>query len=246
MRMSPVPQASVGADTLVVAIGDIHGCLDRLTKLHQRIEDAAARSKATHRRIVYLGDYIDRGPDSRGVIDSLVERPPEGFEPVFLKGNHEQAMLEFLGGGPGGTWLLNGGAAACRSYGVEVEDLPRAIESENAKKLRRRLHSTVPASHRAFLAGLKLAHREGDYLFVHAGVRPGVGLEEQEPTDLLWIRGPFLESDEDFGAIVVHGHTPTKRAEIRPNRIGIDTGACYGGALTALMLEGERRSFLET
>ena len=228
--------------TRLYAIGDIHGRLDLLTELERRIADDAASSGAARNVIVYLGDYLDRGGQSREVVERLIERPLSGFERVLLLGNHEDSMLQFLVDvqiGP--AWLGFGGAATLLSYGIKPpvsdRDLVRAQEELRAK---------LPERHLAFLRGLKLNHVEGDYYFVHAGIRPGVPLDAQRPSDLLWIRDEFLHSRQDYGKIIVHGHTITETPEIKRNRIGIDTGAFASGLLTCLVLQGEAWSFLQT
>jgi len=241
--MTATGRPNVGHDTLVVAVGDLHGCLDQLRALGPMILAAAAAERASRRVLVYLGDYVDRGPDSRGVIAALLDDPLPTFATVHLKGNHEDLMHAFLVGAPAWPWLMNGGVETCVSYGVEPPEISR-IGGGDAE-LRARLLERIPPEHLEFLERLTLTHREGDYLFVHAGIRPGVALDTQAPRDLLWIRDLFLASEEDFGAVVVHGHTPTRAPQERANRIGIDTGACYGGALTALVLAGARRRFLQ-
>jgi serine/threonine protein phosphatase 1 len=233
--------------TRVYAIGDIHGRADLLDQLLDRICQDARLSRAGRRVLVFLGDYIDRGPASRQVIERVIAGPPSGpgwagFHWVGLRGNHEDAMLRFLDDPRAGpVWLMNGGTAMIDSYAggdaaLDMDDMPRLQE-----RLRRRL----PEEHRAFLAGLPLSHVEGDYFFAHAGVRPGIPLDRQDPEDLMWIRQAFLGSSADFGKVVVHGHTITPVPEIRSNRIGIDTGAYRTGRLTALVLEGAERRFLE-
>ncbi len=195
--------------------------------------------------MVYLGDYIDRGPDSRGVLELLIGEPLAGFESVHLLGNHEAFLLGFLDGEDlASVWLMNGGDATLRSYGLDVAALNGPGPGGDPPALRAALIPAVPAAHRAFLDGLALSHVEGDYFFVHAGVRPGVPLGRQGEHDLLWIREPFLSSAADHGKVVVHGHSTTAEVELRSNRIGIDTGVCYGGKLTALVLEGEQHRFL--
>ena len=229
---------------MVYAIGDIHGEAGRLDKLHALIlADADARD-AERRVAVYVGDYVDRGPDSAGVIDRLTGDPLPGFEFVFLMGNHEEFLLQFLETADmTDGWFLNGGVATLESYGVD----PRGGASgfSNPRELRDRFAANLPDAHERFLKSLELHHVEGNYLFVHAGIRPGCALEDQSQSDLLWIRGEFLESDADHTYVVVHGHTPRDAPETRPNRIGIDTGVCYGGPLTALVLQGRERAFLQ-
>ena len=237
--------AEVPAGSRIYAVGDIHGCLDLLRELHEVITDDAVRHAGKRLMLVYLGDYVDRGGQSFEVIDALVHEPLPGFEIVHLKGNHEDLMLRFIEHGEyGETWLFNGGGATLTSYGLDGfghfgagADLPT---------LRRELENALPASHWAFLGGLSLTHREGDYLFVHAGLRPGVPLDQQTEKDLVWIREPFLGADEDFGCVVVHGHTPSFAPVVRPNRVCIDTHAYASGTLTCLVLEGAKRTFLHT
>lgn len=230
----------------VYAVGDIHGRADLLTELHDQIRDdygsASACELAT---VVYLGDYVDRGTESREVIDLLLDQPLTGMEAVYLKGNHEEAMLRFLSNPAiGPQWFGFGGEATVISYGVTAP----AISDERAyyAELSQQLRASLPERHRSFLEQLRLLHRAGDYLFVHAGIRPGCPIEDQDPDDLLWIRGDFLNSREDHGVMVVHGHTPTARPDVRRNRIGIDTGAFASGALTCLVLEGRSKRFLST
>jgi len=230
---------------LVYAIGDIHGRADLLALLLAEITSDAASSKDAERRtLVFLGDYIDRGHDSRRVIDMVLGELPKGFDAHFLKGNHEAIMLDFLAD-PSylGQWLANGADATFRSYGMDVAELIR--KGATPETWRRAFLASLPEAHRDFFDTLELAVSFGDYLFVHAGVRPGVPLEAQDPKDLIWIRGPFLQSNEDFGKIVVHGHTPSAVPEIRANRIGIDTGAVFTDRLTALRLEDGSRRLLQ-
>ncbi len=233
------------AGTSVYAIGDIHGRADLLTKMHKRIgADAGKRARGNRKIVVYLGDYIDRGAKSRQVIDMLLRSPLEGFEAVFLKGNHEDYMLGFLEGvGDGMGWLFNGGAATIASYGIAPPG-GAYLQDGALDALRVALTAAIPAEHRAFLANLKLHHSEGGYLFVHAGIRPEVALADQSADDLMWIREEFLGSGADHDCRVVHGHTITWSPEVLPNRIGIDTGAYVSGALTCLVIEGAETRFL--
>ena len=220
----------------IYAIGDVHGCADRLAALHRLVaEDSRRRPPAERTVLVHLGDYVDRGPDSAGVLDLLIGPPPvEGAEVVNLMGNHEVMMLDAADprSHPGAWefWLDNGGAETLQSYGSDPEHPdPFAL---------------VPAQHLEMLQACPLHWSAGDYLFVHAGIRPEVPLETQDPFDLIWIREPFLSFDGDLPMVVVHGHTPTATPAIRQNRLGIDTGACFGGDLTCLMLEDGRMVFL--
>jgi serine/threonine protein phosphatase 1 len=235
----------------VYAVGDCHGCLEALCALREAIivdsdRADAAGPRASRRVVVYLGDYIDRGPDSVGVLDLLIGEPLAGFETIHLMGNHEAFMRGFLDGEDvASAWLMNGGEETLRSYGLDVAALSGPWPGGDPPALRAALTLAVPQAHRAFLDRLVLSHTEGDYYFVHAGIRPGVPLERQGENERLWIREPFLASTADHGKVVVHGHSTAREPEVRANRIGIDTGACYGGKLTALVLEGDRHRFLQ-
>jgi serine/threonine protein phosphatase 1 len=231
---------------LVYAVGDIHGRSDLLAALLDQIEaDAAASARAERRSLVFVGDYIDRGPDSRGVVELLLRALPHGFDAHFLKGNHEAILLDFLEDPSNlGQWLANGAEATFKSYGVDVVELVR--RGAEPELWRAAFLALLPADHRRFFDGLELAVVLGDYLFVHAGVRPGVPLDAQNPHDLIWIRGEFLRSEADFGKVVVHGHTPMALPDMRPNRIGIDTGAVFTNRLTTLRLEDGSRRLLQT
>ena len=236
---------SVPSGSVIYAIGDIHGESDKLDLLHAMIRADARTRKAERKVVIYLGDYIDRGPDSAGVIERLIAGDLlPGFEKVFLKGNHEEFLLHFVATGDNSSgWFHNGGLDTLKVYGIEARG--RSLWRPDSEALRVALIKNLPESHRYFLESLDLYHVEGDYLFVHAGIRPGRALKDQTAADMLWIRNRFLDSDEDHDYLVVHGHTPCSFPEIRPNRIGIDTGACYDGKLTALALEGEKRDFLQ-
>lgn len=229
----------------VYAVGDIHGRADLLRELHQLIHEDAYRRQAPRNVVIYVGDYIDRGGDSPAVIDLLLNETLPSFESIHLKGNHEDSLLRFLDDiSVGPAWLLYGGAQTLLSYGVRPPY--GAGRGEDLTRAQRELREKLPARHRRFMQGLKLTHVEGDYLFAHAGVRPGVALDQQQEEDLLWIRDEFLLSDAEFGKIVVHGHTITSRPDVQRNRIGIDTGAFASGTLTCLVLEGSDWSFLQT
>ncbi len=230
--------------TVVYAVGDIHGCLTLLRKLETQIREDMATRTASRRVLVFLGDYVDRGPDSRGVIEHFLKEPLPGCETVHLAGNHDRWMLAFLEDPEvGPPWLRNGGGDTLASYGLRV---PSADQSGGIAKAQQAFREALPSSHKAFLERLQVSHVEGDYFFAHAGVRPGVPLEEQSERDLTWIREEFLYSEADFGKVVVHGHTPSHTPEVFRNRIGIDTGAFMSGKLTALVLDGSKRSFLHS
>lgn len=238
--------ARVPAGCRVYAVGDIHGRIDLLDRLLARMAADAGRRPGPGRTIiVFLGDYVDRGPDSRAVVERLMAGPPAagslaGAEWICLKGNHEQYMLRFLTElSVGPAWLWNGGLATVQSYAA----IPEGQESDVAA-LQMLLSRALPPSHLRFLSRLRMMHVEGDYAFVHAGIRPGVALADQDPTDLMWIRDDFLFDPAPLEKVVVHGHTIVPVPEIRPNRIGIDTGAYASGNLTALVLEGTERRFI--
>lgn len=238
-------EAHVPDGSLICAIGDIHGRVDLLRDLELRLVRFAEGRSDKRRVLVYLGDYVDRGGQSSAVIDHLLASPPDGFERIFLTGNHEEFVLRFLESpADGSVWLNNGGRETLLSYGVA---LPAGMPSpDDIGRVREDLVTRLPRSHLAFLRSLALTHVEGDYLFVHAGIRPGVKLTDQRPDDLLWIRGAFLDSTVDHGHIVVHGHTVSDEPDVRHNRIGIDTGAYATGRLTALILSGAERQFVQT
>jgi serine/threonine protein phosphatase 1 len=234
IELSPAP-AALPPGRRVYAIGDIHGCAEQLADLHGKIREDLARRPIASALLLHVGDYVDRGADTRRVIASLSNGSPvAGAEMINLMGNHENTMIDALSGERAAAtdWLFTGGRASLQSYDIDPES-PR--ESWRAG---------FPDTHMAFLRGLGLMHREGGYAFVHAGVRPGVLLEEQSRDDLLRMRQPFLYSEMKFGAVVVHGHSPVKAPVIRHNRIAIDTGAVYGGEMTCLVLEGDRLGFL--
>jgi serine/threonine protein phosphatase 1 len=238
-----VPHAPPGSR--IYAIGDIHGRVDLLRQLHRLIHEDAYRRQAPRNVVVYLGDYVDRGDESRAVIDLLLDEPLPAFESVYLKGNHEESVLRFLEDtAVGPPWLFYGGGQTLASYGVRPPAQP--LSTSELVRAQRELADRLPARHRRFMVDLILSHEEGDYLFVHAGVRPGVPLDQQMAQDLMWIRDEFLHSDANFGKIVVHGHTIVARPDVQRNRIGIDTGAFASGHLTCLILEGSQLGFLQT
>ena len=238
--------AEVPSGLRVYAVGDIHGRVDLLRQLHRRImADAAHADPAMRKLIIYLGDYVDRGLHSREVLDVLVRERMHGFESVHLRGNHDHEFLGFLEDPTqNSAWLSYGGDATLYSYGVRLP--PDTPADRRLDLLGERLREAVPPDHVKFLIGLPYTCEVGDYLFVHAGIDPDKSLDEQTPEDMLWIRDAFLEADCDFGKVVVHGHSVTELPEVRENRIGIDTGACYTNALTCLILQGNQFGFLST
>ena len=224
-------------------IGDIHGRLDLLEGLHGMIEDDT-RDYAGDKILLYLGDYIDRGEQSKEVIDYLLQSPLSGFETVHLLGNHEQTLLDFLEHPrAAASWLTYGGRACLASYGVDVT---MEYKHNKISEIRDILKVKLPNNHLEFFQSCKLIHTEGSYCFVHAGIRPQVPLGEQRNEDLLWIRDDFTNSQEIHDHIVVHGHSISEQVEFLPNRIGIDTGAFHTGVLTALVLEGKDQRLLQT
>jgi serine/threonine protein phosphatase 1 len=226
------------------AIGDIHGRSDLLDIILVKIENDIASRPQCGNFIVFLGDLIDRGPDSAAVVERLRTYGPGDATTVFLSGNHEEVMLRILAGERGllADWLKFGGAECLQSYGLD----PAALAGMGEAAALKMIKATVPEAHAEFLAGFADTYRFGDYLFVHAGIRPGLGIADQAQSDLRWIREPFLEDDKDHGFVVVHGHTISSKVEERANRIGLDTGAYRTGILTALAVEGIERWFLDT
>jgi serine/threonine protein phosphatase 1 len=227
------------------AIGDVHGRADLLDRLLGSIRADAAAVPSGQRSAVFLGDYVDRGPDSRAVIERAIQPDLPCFTVVTLLGNHDFMMRGFLDEPErwGPTWLLpaNGGDATLASYGV---DPPRRISG--LVRARDALARALPGAHRTFLDALAPCHAAAPYFFAHAGVRPGVDLGRQSLDDLLWIRDGFLDSSADHGSIVVHGHSIAPQPELRGNRIGIDTGAWRTGRLTAAVLSAGAPRFLTT
>lgn len=226
------------------AIGDVHGCTDQLRELHDRIATDLGDRPIGDWRIIHLGDYVDRGPDSRGTIDFLIKRQAEDRRILCLRGNHEKMFIEGLAGeGLAGRrmrelWLRFGGGETLESYGVALPDFLRSFGAEGSAE------AIIPEAHRIFLKNLPDEFRSGDYFFVHAGIDPERALGEQNVEAKLWIRAPFLDSDREFEAVIIHGHTPGPRVEVRANRIGIDTGAVLGGTLSCLVLEGGDKALL--
>lgn len=228
----------------VYAVGDVHGRLDLLDDCLAQIEGEIAALGPARNIIVFLGDLIDRGPASSGVIERLRNYAPRRARLVFLSGNHEEVLLRLLRGESQYLldWLRFGGAQCAESYGVDPAQLKRMGPNEAVSLLA----ESIPRSHQAFLESFVDTFSIGSYLFVHAGIRPGIPLAEQSQTDLRWIREPFLGSAEEHGKVVVHGHTICEAVECRPNRIGIDTGAYRTGVLTVLGLEGSEQWLLQS
>ena len=229
----------------VWAIGDVHGRLDLLKPLTEAIMADAAVAQVERKVVIFLGDYVDRGPDSRGVFRYLVDLPKDrGIEWRFLKGNHEEAMLDFLADpSAGARWCEYGGDAALRSYGLRPPDLKHRTEAW--ARVSADLDHALQARERAFLEALELSVVVGDYFFAHAGARPGQPLDQQSDHDLMWIRNSFLHSEVEFDKVVVHGHTPTREVHVDRRRIGVDTRAYDSGVLSAVRLAGQTRVLLQ-
>jgi len=225
----------------VYAVGDIHGRADLLEQVFKRIDADLVKNPASNGIEIYLGDYIDRGPASRQVLDRLVARG-RTHRTVFLKGNHETYLAGFVTNPPIlKEWQRLGGLETLMSYGITPPINPDAAAQS---RLAAALDQALPESHRNFLGDLKSSFTCGDFFFVHAGVRPGIPLAKQREEDLLWIRRDFLLCEENFGKFVVHGHTPVAQPDIRPNRINIDTGAYATGRLTCLMLVDDKMELI--
>lgn len=226
------------------AVGDIHGRLDLLNQLLTAIEEDLDRRPARKTLLIFLGDLIDRGPNSRGVIERLRTYRHDRMRPYFLAGNHEEVLLRLLAGERGilASWLKYGGAECLRSYGCD----PALLAGQSERDALTIVKGAIPPEHAQFLGSFADTLTLGDYLFVHAGIRPGLDLSLQTQADLRWIRSPFLDHEDDHGFVVVHGHTISDGIDEQPNRIGIDTGAYRTGMLTALGLEGKDRWTLDT
>lgn len=238
------PPSRGPAGARAYGVGDIHGRIDLLDEILGQI-DADIRAGAPRRTfVVFLGDLIDRGPDSAGVVERLRTWRPIGAQAIFLAGNHEEILLRVLDAEPEllARWLSFGGAECAASYGVDPGRLARLNEIEGAALLRRH----VPQAHIEFLQSFGDTFRFGDYLFVHAGIRPGVSLEEQSQQDLRWIRDPFLNDTQSHGFTVIHGHTIVDAVEEKANRIAIDTGAVRTGVLTTIVIDEDERRYLST
>lgn len=226
------------------AVGDVHGRLDLLDQLLAKVEADIKGRRHAQNMIVFLGDLIDRGPQSAQVIERLRTWKPHDATTIFLCGNHEEVLLRVLAGEPTilADWLKFGGVECLASYGLSATGLGEQGELAALAAVK----AAIPADHQTFLASFADTFRFGDYLFVHAGIRPGLDVSAQEQKDLRWIRHPFLDDVTDHGFVVVHGHTISEAVQERANRIGIDTGAYRSGILTAMAIEGGRRWFLDT
>jgi serine/threonine protein phosphatase 1 len=236
-----IRRARVPEGVRIYAVGDVHGRADLLASLFDRIDADAGNFEAAEATHVFLGDYVDRGPASREVIDLLIERG-RSHPAVYLKGNHESYLIDFLEDPEvWAGWSPNGGVATLLSYGLRP---PKAPDARQLIELAASLGRAIPLEHRAFLASLRPSFTCGDFFFVHAGVRPGVALMQQREEDLLWIREEFLLHEDSYEKLVVHGHTPVAVPDVRSNRINIDTGAYATGRLTCMVLERDRMQFI--
>lgn len=239
-RRKPTPQYTLPDGVRVYAVGDVHGCLDQLNRLLDVIEkDLVGHSLRSH--LVLLGDLVDRGPDSAGVLHRLIKRglPTDGWDCIM--GNHEEVMLQCLSGNGEGleSWLRYGGVQTLESYGLTAAEI-----FSPAVDLATVMRRAIPDRHVQFLQSMRDYVTIGDYLFVHAGLRPGVPLEQQSSRDLRWIRQGFLDDATDHGMMVVHGHTIVQEVDVRSNRIAVDTGCYVSGRLSALVLEGDKTRVL--
>jgi serine/threonine protein phosphatase 1 len=230
------------AGIAIYAVGDVHGCLDQLLSLERAIV-ADGKNLPGRKIIIMLGDYVDRGPASSQVIDHLLAPPPAGFERIFLAGNHEVVMLDYIDGRLGlADWMSMGAAATLLSYGIDHDRLVQIYRS--SRQIDEVIRKTIPAAHIAFLRSLPILIEAKRFIFVHAGIRPEVDLERQSDYDLAFIRSEFYERAHLLKKYVVHGHTPVAEAKRDGMRVNIDTGAVFGGRLTALRIWQDRGFYL--
>lgn len=233
------------ANHRLYVVGDIHGRADLLTKILSLIEANAAKHPTKIKKLIFLGDYVNRGVDSRAVIERLTQSFAHDIEPTFLRGNHEERLMQLLDGqfSVSKSMLRFGGDAAFASYGVMVAP---TVNDEQFEKAANKFIGVFPPHHKKFLNNTLFSTTFGDYYFVHAGARPGTLLHEQEAKDQLWIRQDFMTTDYVFEKMVIHGHTISDKPDIQHNRIGIDTGAYATGQLTCLVLDGTKRMTMKT
>lgn len=226
----------------IYAIGDVHGRLDLLESMHEQIRADIMAATPPDWRILHLGDYTDRGPASKDVLDFLIAAQALDRRIISLMGNHDWGVLDFLADpNPYGLFATNGGAETARSYGVELGfSSDAALRQGHAE-----FSSAMPPEHVAFLRALPRSVTFGDFFFCHAGVRPGVPLDRQNPEDLIWIRDAFLDHPLLYEKVVVHGHTPCAEPELMPNRINVDTGAFFSGRLSAVVIDGTEKMLME-
>ena len=233
----------------VYAVGDIHGCNILLQKIHNKIL-ATSKDIEGQKLLIYLGDYIDRGPDIKGTIQTLIDFQPENFTKVFLLGNHEQMLLDFMAGKRNSLyiWLGNGGLETLESYGSDMNSyIDHSMELKDEELIRKQFTRLLPFSHKNFFNQLILNYEWGNYFFVHAGINPDLPIEKQEKETMLWTREKnFFNPKMTCSKIIVHGHTPVEKIEKYPFRINLDTGSFYSGKLSCLKIENGKLSFLNT
>lgn len=242
--MKPVtfPEAAGPEGLRLYAIGDVHGRADLLTRMHGLIRADLADNPVHDWRIIHLGDYVDRGPASKEVLNFLIEAREKDERNLVLAGNHDVSFLDFLAlAEPDGVFANNGGRETALSYGVEIDFRdPQSVDEGYVA-----LSGAVPQAHVEFIRHMPRALAFGDFFFCHAGIRPGVPLDRQDPEDLIWIRRAFLDWKEPFEKVVIHGHTPLETIEVRPNRVDVDTFAWRSGRLSAIVIEGAAKRFIE-
>jgi len=249
-KNSPRPKLPNGVR--IYAIADIHGCAHLLEQMFAVIDADMANSRPYRAIEVFLGDYIDRGPDSKGVIDFLIAAAERDERNLFLAGNHDVGLLEFLAEpDPDGIFMRYGGRQTAKSYGVELEAWQSNFLSRHAtgsdsllKAEHAALVAAIPRAHVEFLLSLSFSADFGDLFFCHAGIRPGVPLDRQDPQDLIWIRREFLDHPRLYDKVIVHGHTPVPEPVVTPNRVDVDTYAWHSGRLTALVVDGAAKQLL--
>lgn len=226
----------------IYAVGDVHGCLDELLSLERAIV-ANGRDLPGRKLIIMLGDYIDRGPASSQVLDHLIAPPPAGFERICLAGNHEVMMLDYIDGRLGlGDWMSMGAASTLRSYGIDLERLVQVYRS--SRQIDEVIRKAIPAAHVAFMRSMPILVEAPRFIFVHAGIRPELDIDQQSDNDLVLIRSDFYEHASLLKKYVVHGHTPVAEPKLEGKRINIDTGAVFGGRLTALRIWQDKGLYL--
>lgn len=234
--------ASGPETTRLYAIGDVHGRLDLLEEMHGLINADLDRRPAHDWRIIHLGDYIDRGPASKGVLEFLIDASSRDEHMVSLLGNHDDGFLHYLAtGDTAGIFALHGGAETAHSYGME-------LDFSDPAKARRRFEAfvnMVPQTHVDFIRSMPRWLAFGDFFFCHAGINPALPLDAQDPEELIWIRTPFLKWTEPFEKVVIHGHTPQDMIDIQPNRVNLDTYAWKSGVLSAIVIDGPEKRFME-
>ena len=233
----------------VFAVGDIHGCKDLLDNIHHKIIKAS-KNREGEKLIIYLGDYVDRGPDIKGTIQTLIDFNPPHFKKIFLLGNHEQMLLEFISESRNSpfVWIYNGGSETLESYGMDLSNnIDDTVDLTIDKKFRKKFNDLIPKSHMDFFNQLIINYTWKDYFFVHAGINPDIPLHMQERETMLWTREKhFFKPTMKYEKIIVHGHTPKEKIEKFPYRINIDTGSFYSGNLSCLLIENEQLRFIDT